>query len=474
MVVSSPATETFDMKLAASPREQPETCTSSRDGKAFCKDQASPSHHTASTSALNQGPILRGNGSGFKWTHTPSQHGASTSTGQKFASASNVSKRRDGDEPIHQVSSSALLATDSLCCEKKSWQKEEDREKQQAKLCNRLRYVPNWSYALQRSLPPTELPRCHDNAKDWPALGNNESQTEEVQRRCNETSVFRAKPRFRAFNVRSSHPRYEDLRQDSVREGNATRGNKTVTEEVRGEAKLMMLNRDFTVTSPVRENLLVTIALTSQRSIKGEEEEEELERAVKEPNLKPVRVLIGKFTAFSSFLQFKLCRDALRVKFEQNAGGSSTISESLSVEYFARRFQAQDVVTEMEVEYWSSNWKKVDYICTLYGQRVGVSVTRAMCYPDPNAFSTDIAYRLLYKKLYGLVVARDGVSKRHSFSNCILHVWCETQRTAEIMNSMYAGVRKDLEISDDVIMVLTVADGQLARPIFYEHALDNT
>ena len=77
--------------------------------------------------------------------------------------------------------------------------------------------------------------------------------------------------------------------------------------------------------------------------------------------------------------------------------------QSLSVEYFARRFQAQDVVTEMEVEYWSFNWKKVDYICTLYGQRVGVSVSRAMCYPDPNAFSSEIAYRLLYKKLYGLV-----------------------------------------------------------------------
>lgn len=49
------------------------------------------------------------------------------------------------------------------------------------------------------------------------------------------------------------------------------------------------------------------------------------------------------------------------------------------------------------------NWKKVDYICTLYGERVGVSVTRAMSYPDPEQFSTDTAYRLLYKKLFGLV-----------------------------------------------------------------------
>jgi len=37
------------------------------------------------------------------------------------------------------------------------------------------------------------------------------------------------------------------------------------------------------------------------------------------------------------------------------------------------------------------------------------------------------------------VVARDGVKKKHSFQRCILHVWCETQRTAEIMETKYKG-----------------------------------
>jgi len=57
----------------------------------------------------------------------------------------------------------------------------------------------------------------------------------------------------------------------------------------------------------------------------------------------------------------------------------------------------------LQVEYCSMNWKKVDYICTLYGQRVGVSVTRAMSYPDPEQFSPDMANKLLHKKLFGLV-----------------------------------------------------------------------
>lgn len=93
--------------------------------------------------------------------------------------------------------------------------------------------------------------------------------------------------------------------------------------------------------------------------------------------------------------------------------------QSLSVEYFARRFQARDVVTEMEVEYCSMNWKKVDYICTLYGQRVGVSVTRAMSYPDPRAFSGDAAYQLLYKKLFGLVSIHSPVVYAQLFSHYI-------------------------------------------------------
>jgi hypothetical protein len=35
------------------------------------------------------------------------------------------------------------------------------------------------------------------------------------------------------------------------------------------------------------------------------------------------------------------------------------------------------------------------------------------------------------------VVARHGVIKQHSFLQSILHVWCETQRTANIMEAEY-------------------------------------
>lgn len=236
---------------------------------------------------------------------------------------------------------------------------------------------------------------------------------------------------------------------------------------------LLMVNKDFIVTSPLKENLLLTLALMGRHPMANAPEDLHAQTQILEGTETKRQVLVGQFKAFSSFLHFMLGQDATRVRTESNAGGTSTISECLSVEYFVRRFQARDIVTEMEVEYCSFNWKKVDYICTLYGQRVGISVTRAMSFPDPKDFSAQMAYRLLHKKLFGLVVARHGVSKRHSFSQCILHVWCETQQTADLMQREYDAVSRELDIADDVVMVLTVADGYHARPIFYESLLRN-
>ncbi|EFJ08370.1 hypothetical protein SELMODRAFT_428953 [Selaginella moellendorffii] len=269
-----------------------------------------------------------------------------------------------------------------------------------------------------------------------------------------------------------------------------------------------MLNKDFVVISPLKENLLLTLALAEHRRPSTPPSFDEASSAADlfetSPEVTEVarvaaaaatatattavgdakrrQVFVGRFEAFSSFVKFGLGRDAMRVATESNAGGTSTISEwflamdsscmqSLSVEYFVRKFKATDVVTEMEVEYCAMNWKKVDYICNLYGQRVGVSVTRAMSYPNPEDFSPQMAYRLLYKKLFGLVVARHGVTDRHSFSQCVLHVWCETTTTAKLLQAQYKEVSEELDITDDVIMVLTVAEGWHARPIFYESCL---
>ncbi len=142
-----------------------------------------------------------------------------------------------------------------------------------------------------------------------------------------------------------------------------------------------------------------------------------------------------------------------------NAGGHSVISEMMSIEYFTRVFQAQDVLLEMEVEYWI-DYKMVDFICTLPKiGRVGVSVTRAMGYPTPDYFTYEKAVFLLRKKLYGLIVSRNGVIDKHSFFRSILHVWCQTSRIASFMKKAYRSFDIDdygLDVKGVVIMQLTI------------------
>ena len=105
--------------------------------------------------------------------------------------------------------------------------------------------------------------------------------------------------------------------------------NKAGKDDQVAQPVLLMLNTDFAVTSPVRENLLLTIALTQRGSPKHHEAGHEAVAKSSETRRSRVQlqVLVGQFKAFSSFLRFRLGADALRVKFEQNAGGSSTISE---------------------------------------------------------------------------------------------------------------------------------------------------
>lgn len=115
----------------------------------------------------------------------------------------------------------------------------------------------------------------------------------------------------------------------------------------------------------------------------------------------------------------------------ENAGGSSNISEALSMKYMYMRHGITEFIPEMEVSYWI-DCKKVDYLMfdKKIGEYVGVSVTRAVPYPRDTEYTLQRAETLLRKKLHGLVVARASVSDDCGFSTSILHVWCYNKSAA--------------------------------------------
>lgn len=176
---------------------------------------------------------------------------------------------------------------------------------------------------------------------------------------------------------------------------------------------------------------------------------------------------------------------ALRSLGLENAGGRSQVSEALSIEYFTAVWGATGIVCEMEIRYWSDAWKKVDFLCVL-GNRVGVSVTRLMGYPDVRSVSPEQCLRLLLKKLYGLVVARTGVEGDQSYDRSILHIWCPCGRAAEMMRATIESAafddrfsylfqegchwsREGFVCAQDILILLTVADDpELHRSMFLE------
>lgn len=145
-------------------------------------------------------------------------------------------------------------------------------------------------------------------------------------------------------------------------------------------------------------------------------------------------------------------------RHEQNAGGHSDVSEMYSIEHYIRLYGATDVIFEMNVEYWI-DYKMVDYICTVNNQRIGVSVTRAMGYPTADYFTKQKGVELLNKKLFGLIVARNATTQKHTFYKSILHVWCQNQRIADILEKVYCDIdlsEYGLDIEGEIVLHLTV------------------
>lgn len=101
----------------------------------------------------------------------------------------------------------------------------------------------------------------------------------------------------------------------------------------------------------------------------------------------------------------------------------------------------------------------VDYICTIERNRIGISVTRAMGYPKVEHFTLEDAIKLLNKKLYGLIVARNCVDDKHSFFKSILHVWAQSETIANLLRQAFNSLDLSsygLDIEGTIILHITI------------------
>lgn len=147
---------------------------------------------------------------------------------------------------------------------------------------------------------------------------------------------------------------------------------------------------------------------------------------------------------FPDFNQITWPAEIERILTVQNAGGSSEISELLSMYYMSLKFGATGFIPEMEVNYQFQS-SICDYLMTINHQTVGVSVTRGLSYPFNRPISIEFATSLIHKKMIGINIAKRTVSAIHQFELSVIHIWCQSWDDAVIIRDTYMSI-----IDDDI------------------------
>ena len=126
-----------------------------------------------------------------------------------------------------------------------------------------------------------------------------------------------------------------------------------------------------------------------------------------------------------------------KVIHEPNAGGNSIWSEVMSFELFGRLFNITQLKTEMQVRYNYENCPLADGTMMISDCNIGLSVTRAANWPSKDGFTDEDADNLLYKKMHGILFARNVAIKSDRWSTSLLHIWCQSIDIYHTIQSSY-------------------------------------
>ena len=141
---------------------------------------------------------------------------------------------------------------------------------------------------------------------------------------------------------------------------------------------------------------------------------------------------------------------------EGNAGGSSLYSEVFAFELLARCELAPLVKTETEVDY-DQPGAITDLLVSIDGEKIGVSVTRAVGYPFDDPYTAGQAEELLERKLEDILESSAHVSAGDRWQKQILAVVAYGAGHAASLTAALDQI--DAETRADTIVWILVTDG---------------
>jgi hypothetical protein len=139
-----------------------------------------------------------------------------------------------------------------------------------------------------------------------------------------------------------------------------------------------------------------------------------------------------------------------------NAGGSSLYSEVFSFELLARCELAPLVKTETEIDY-DQEGAITDLLVAVDGEKIGVSVTRAVGYPFDDPYTVEQAREILERKLAGILESTAHVSEVDRWRKQILAVVAYGPGHVDALSAAWGAI--PAETRADTIVWVLVTEG---------------
>lgn len=139
-----------------------------------------------------------------------------------------------------------------------------------------------------------------------------------------------------------------------------------------------------------------------------------------------------------------------------NAGGSSKCSEVMSMQLLYECEGATTLKTEVEIQY-SQAGAITDWLATVSGHKIGVSVTRAYKGPTIQTYTESDATALLKKKLGGVLESTANVVPADKWQKQVVHIWTLHPDWVPVLQDAWQ--KLDTATKADTIVLVTVEAG---------------
>lgn len=139
-----------------------------------------------------------------------------------------------------------------------------------------------------------------------------------------------------------------------------------------------------------------------------------------------------------------------------NAGGNSLLSEVFAMEVLARCELATLIASETEILY-DVEGKITDILVEIDGEKVGVSVVRAVGFPKDAPYTVEQATTIIRRKLEDILVSSQNVSEEHRWVKQILSVLAYADGHVVSVRSAWEALPEATRA--DTILIVTVTDG---------------